>query len=78
LGTFSIILLKIFSCPLSWESLLSSIPIIHRFGIFIVSCTSWMFWVTSLLRFAFSLIVVSMSSMVSSIPEICLSLVFCW
>jgi hypothetical protein len=28
----SIILLKIFTGPLSWESLLSSIPIILRFG----------------------------------------------
>jgi hypothetical protein len=29
--------LKMFSGPLSWESLLSSIPIIFRFGFFIVS-----------------------------------------
>jgi hypothetical protein len=33
----SIILLKIFTGPLSWESLLSSIPKILRFGLLIVS-----------------------------------------
>jgi hypothetical protein len=45
LGKFSsIILLKIFTRPLSWESLLSSKPIILRFGFLIVS---WMFLVRS-------------------------------
>jgi hypothetical protein len=39
------ILLKMFSGPLSWESLLSSISILLRFGLFIVSWISWMFWV---------------------------------
>ena len=41
-GKFSsIILLKIFTGPLSWESSLSFIPIILRFGLLIVSwrCT---------------------------------------
>jgi hypothetical protein len=50
LGEFSsIILLKI----LSWESSDSSMPIIFRFGLFIVSCISWMFWCRSFLCFSF-------------------------
>ena len=37
LGKFSsIILLKIFTGPLSWKSSFSSIPIIHRFGLLTV------------------------------------------
>ena len=76
-GKFSsIILLKIFTGPLSWESLLSSIPIILRFGLLIVSWISWMFWVRSFLHFAFSLTVVSMFSMGSSIPEILFYLLY--
>jgi hypothetical protein len=39
----SIILLKIFTGPLSRESLLSSIPIILSFGHLIVFWISWMF-----------------------------------
>ena len=75
LGKFSsIILLKIFTGPLSWKSLLSSIPIILRFGLLLVSYISWMFWVRSFLLFAFSLTVVSMFFMVSSTPEILLSI----
>jgi hypothetical protein len=74
LGKFSsIILLKIFTGPLSWESSLSSIAIILRFGLFILSWISWMFWVRRFLLFAFSFTVVSifsMVSMVSSAPEI--------
>ena len=71
LGKFSSIhLLKIFTGPLSSESSLSSIPIILRFGLLIVSWISWMFGVRSFLHFAFSLTVVSMLSMVSSAPEI--------
>ena len=66
----SIILLKIFTGPLSWESSLSSISIILRFGLLIVSWISQMFWVRSFLVCAFSLTVVSMFSMVSSAPEI--------
>ena len=69
-GKFSSILLKIFTGPLSWESSLSSIPIIFRFGLLIVSWISWMFWLRSFLSFVFSLTVVSMFSMVSSAPEI--------
>jgi hypothetical protein len=71
LGKFSsIILLKIFIGPLSWESLLSSIPIILRIGLIIVCWISWMFWIESFLYFAFSWTVASMFSMVSSAPEI--------
>jgi hypothetical protein len=71
LGKFSCMnLLKIFSGPLSWASLLSSIPFILRFGLFILSWISWMFWVRSFLCFVFSLTFVSISSMVSSMPEI--------
>jgi hypothetical protein len=76
-GKFSsIILLKIFTGPLSWESSLSSIPIILRFGLLIVSWISWMLWVRSFLLFAFSLTIVSMFSMVSSAPKIPSS-IFC-
>jgi hypothetical protein len=39
----SIILLKMFTGSLSWESLLSSKPIILRFGLLILSWTSWIF-----------------------------------
>ena len=71
LGKFSsIILLKIFTGPLSWKSSFSSIPIILRCGLLIVSWISWMFWVRSFLLFAFSLIVVFMFSMETSAPEI--------
>jgi hypothetical protein len=41
-----------------WESLLSSIPIILRFGHLIMSWISCMFWVRGFLHFAFSLTVV--------------------
>jgi hypothetical protein len=69
LGKFSsIILLMIFTGPLSWESMLSSVPIILRFHLLIVYLISWMFWVRSFLLF--SLIVVSMLSLVSSASEI--------
>jgi hypothetical protein len=63
-------LLKIFAGPLSWKSSFSSTPIIHRFGLLIVSWISWMFWVRIFLHFVFSLIVVPMFSMESSVPEI--------
>jgi hypothetical protein len=45
--------LKIFTGPLNWECLLSSIPFILRFGLFIVSWISWLFWVRSFLHFEF-------------------------
>jgi hypothetical protein len=72
LGKFSsIILLKILTGPLNWKSSFSSIPIILRFGLLIVSWISWMFLVRSFLLFAFSLTVVSMFFlMISSAPEI--------
>jgi hypothetical protein len=70
-GKFSsIILLKMFTGPLSRESSLSSILTIFRFGLLIVSWIFWMFWVWSFLHFAFSLTVMSMFSMISSAPEI--------
>jgi len=65
-----IILFKIFTGPLSGESLLSSIPIILRFDLLIVSWISWMFWVRRFLHFAFPLTIVSMFSMLSSAPEV--------
>ena len=71
LETFSsIILLKTFSGPLSWESSFFSISFILRFGLFIISWISWMFWDRSFLHFTFCLTVVSMSYMVPSTPEI--------
>ena len=77
LGKFSsIILLTILSGSLSWNSLLSSVPIILRFGLLIVSWISWMFWVRSFWNFAFSLTIKSMFSMVSSAPEILSSISF--
>jgi hypothetical protein len=72
----SIIVLKIFTGPLSWESSLSFLPIILRFVLLIVFWISWMFWVRSFLHFTFSLTIVSMFSMVFSAPEI-LSSVSC-
>jgi hypothetical protein len=80
LGKFSsIILLKIFIGPFSWEFSLSFIPIILRFGLFLVAWISWMYWARSFLHFAFSLIVVPTFSMVSSQPRFSLlSPVFCW
>jgi hypothetical protein len=62
--------MKIFTGALSWESSLSSIPIILRFGLLILSWISWMFWVRSFLYFAFSFTIVSVFSMASSAPEI--------
>ena len=66
----SIILLKIFPGPLSWESSLSSIPIIVKFSLLTLSWISWMFCVRIFLQFAFSFIVVPLFSMISSAPEI--------
>jgi hypothetical protein len=64
----SIILLNIFTGPLSWEYSLCSIPIILRFLLLTVSWISWMFWVRNFLHFAFSLTVMSIFSMASSDP----------
>jgi hypothetical protein len=47
----STMLLKIFTDPFSWEPSLSSIPIILRFHLLIVSWISWMFWVRSFYDF---------------------------
>jgi hypothetical protein len=71
LGKFSsIILLNIFTHPLSWKSSFLSIPIIPKFGLLIVSWIYWMFWVRIFLHFIFSLIIVSRFSMVYFAPEI--------
>jgi hypothetical protein len=70
-------LLNIFTGPLCWKFSFSSIPIILKFGLLIVSWISWIFWFNIFLRFAFSLIVVSMFSVVSSAPEI-LSSISCF
>jgi hypothetical protein len=71
LGKFSsIILLKIFTHPLSWESLLSPIPIILRFDLLIASWVSWIIWIRIFSHFAFPLIVVPKFFMASSAPEI--------
>jgi hypothetical protein len=58
---FSIILLKIFSGPLCWDS--SSIPVHLRFGLFITSQISWMSgnWVRHFLDLTVSLMNVSVS-----------------
>jgi len=69
LGKFSsMILLKIFIGPLSWESSLSSIPIILRFDLLIESWISCMFWTSSFFCFTFPLTIVSMISMESFFP----------
>jgi hypothetical protein len=65
-----IILLKIFTVLFSWKSFFSSIPIILRFGLLIVSWISWMFWVRIFFHFPCSLIVVSIFSMLSFALEI--------
>ena len=71
LGKFSsIIMLKMFTGPLSWESLLSSIPIVLKFCLLIMSWIFCMFWLWTFMHFAFSLIFVLIFSMVSSAPEI--------
>jgi hypothetical protein len=71
LGKFSsIVLLKIFTGASSWESSLSSMPIIFRFSPLIVPWISRMFGFRSFLHFAFSVIFMSMFSMVPSTPEI--------
>jgi hypothetical protein len=63
-------LLKIFTGASSWESSLSSMPIIFRFSPLIVPWISRMFGFRSFLHFAFSVIFMSMFSMVPSTPEI--------
>jgi hypothetical protein len=80
LGRFSsIILLKIFTGPLSWESSLSSIPIILRIGLLIVS---WIFWMFVLRRFfIFALFFDCCANVFYGILHLRLSLpslVFCW
>jgi len=77
LGKFSsIILLKVLTISLRWESLLSYIPITIWFGLLIVSCVSCMFQVRSVLLFAFYFSTASMVFMVSFAAEI-LSSMYC-
>jgi hypothetical protein len=64
------ILLKIFSESLIWESLSSFLLIILKFGLLIVSQISSMFCVRNILDVAFSLADVSIYYFVSFIPEI--------
>ena len=63
-------------CPFKLGIALFSLPIILRFGLLTVSWISWIFWVSRLVIFAFSLTVMSMFFMVSFAPEI-LSSIFC-
>lgn len=79
LGDFSsVILLKIFCDPWSWNFLPSYIPIILRLGLFIVSQILWRFCVRNFLDLTFSLTDISILSVVSSMPEILPSLLFYW
>jgi hypothetical protein len=63
----SMILLR----PFIWEP--STIPIILRFGLFIMSQISWMFCARNILDLAFSLIDMAFFSIISFIIEIFLS-----
>ena len=69
-------IVKICSGHLIWESLFSSVLIILRFGLFLVSWISWILWVRRLLCFEFSLTVVSISSTVYFTLDILYS-IFC-
>jgi hypothetical protein len=78
LGKFSsIILLKIFTGPLIWKSLLSSIHVILNICLLIVSWIFWMFCISNILLFEFCILsVVSIFCMVSFAPEILSSISF--
>ena len=69
-------LLKIFSLPLTYVSSPFFIPNL-RFCLFIASYISWMLSVRSFLNLRFALTNISISSIMSSVPEIlsCLSCV---
>lgn len=69
------ILLKIFSGILSWESSPSFIPIICMFGLFRLSQISWMFFVRKVLDLAF-LSYLFISYIISSMTEILLLLLY--
>lgn len=62
--------MKIFSEPLSWDSSLHSAPTVLGFGLFMDSQIAWMFCVRKFLDLIFSLTDVSISSTMSSMPEI--------
>lgn len=52
LGMFSsITLLKVWSMPLTWDSSLYSMPTIHRFGLLMVSHSSWILYTQAFLIF---------------------------
>jgi hypothetical protein len=63
-------LLKIFSGPWSCDSSPSSIPIILRLGLLMVSQISWIFCVRNFLDITFSLTGVSISFVIPSMTEI--------
>jgi len=73
------ILLKTFSDPLSWELSFSSIPIILRFGLFIVSWISWIFGVRSFYVLSFLwLLCQSLLPYLLHLKYSLLSLKSCW
>jgi hypothetical protein len=74
------ILLRLFSGPWSWDSSPTSLPIILRFGLFMVSQGSRMFYVRNFLDLTFSLIDVLISSVtyLLHLRFSFLSLVFHW
>ena len=68
LGKFySIILLKVFTGPLTWESSLFSIPIILRFCLHILSWISWIFWSFCILHFLWLLFLLWVCKPVSTL-----------
>lgn len=70
LGKCSMILLKTFSVSFTWVSSPSSIPIIFRLGLFMVSQISWKCCVRIFPDLTFSLTEVSIPSIMSLVPEI--------
>ena len=57
LGKFSsLILLQIFSDPLSWDSSPSPLPLFLKFDLLIFSWISWIFWVLPVIQFSISFI----------------------
>ena len=75
----SMILLKMFSVPLSQYSSPFSISILFRFYLFSVFWISWIFWVGRFLHFLFSLTDVSILPMyLLCLRSHLLPLIFCW
>lgn len=67
-----------FAALLSWESTLSSIPIILRFRLFIVCWISWMFWVGAFCFLYFSWLLCGYLWFLLYMRYSLLSFVFCW